>query len=256
MKQSLQGKKIVVTREASQAASFSLAIKEVGGIPVSVPLLKITCRDHFLPKDALLENEWIFFTSAHGVRCFMRSHSYAKQFSQMKIATVGHKTEAALKQYGLQATFIPSTYNAEVMAEEFFQKYPEANDILLVRGNISRPVLVEEFTKRKIRFKKLVVYDNQANMQMQQTLIDTLAKMEIDFLTFTSPSAVHTFVSLLDNQAILPTALQLVAVCIGTTTEKAAKAVGFRQTITPDTFTTEAMITKMIEFSQQDNAKI
>src|SRR5690625_1113715 len=143
MRGSLQGRKVLVTREKTQARQFSDLVEKSNGVPIEVPLLSVQCRT--INNEVKLEQfSWIFFTSAHGVDCFFKQIGHKDHIKHIQFATVGHKTELALKQYGYKAAFIPSTYNAWAMAKEFFEQYPLANNILLVRGNLSRKLLVEE----------------------------------------------------------------------------------------------------------------
>src|SRR5699024_2958474 len=109
---------------------------------------------------------------------------------------------------GYHATFIPSTYNADVMAEEFFKEYPDANHILLVRGNLSRKLLVEELTTRGLSFETTVVYETAYFNDMKDTLLETLTKDEIDLLTFTSPSTVNAFMEMIKGHPELDTILK------------------------------------------------
>src|SRR5699024_7856966 len=81
---------------------------------------------------------WIFFTSANGVDCFLNQLEYTHFLETINIAVFEHKTENALKKYGVTADFTPTVYNAVAMSEEFLKKHPFANHILLIRGNLSR----------------------------------------------------------------------------------------------------------------------
>ncbi|MFD2133691.1 uroporphyrinogen-III synthase [Pseudogracilibacillus auburnensis] len=243
----LQGKRILITREKSQAKEFARLIEKYKGIPIEVPLLHITCRNIIKKTKVELQTfDWIFFTSAHGVHCFFNQFK-DNQFIQTLFATVGHKTEKALKEYGYKASFIPTTYNAEVMADEFFKRYPEADNILLVRGNISRQVLVNELTDRKRTFETIVVYDTKAYTNMKETLLHVLEEKKLDYVTFTSPSTVKTFMEMIEGHPTLQEFLTIPAVCIGTTTEKAAIKFQCKRTIVPEMFTIESMVEKLIE---------
>src|SRR5699024_5253694 len=118
----LQNKHILVTREKDQAKVFANQIKLHGGIPYIVPLLKISCsvdRNHLKIVENIEQYEWIFFTSANGVRFFF--NMWEKKFGMrnlghQKFAVVGRKTNEALQKYGYESTFMPSIYNAETMA--------------------------------------------------------------------------------------------------------------------------------------------
>ena len=249
MRRSLQNKTVLVTREKSQAAKFSSLIKQASGNPIEVPLLSIRCREKNKQTRKKLSNfKWIFFTSAHGVHCFFNTFPNNEYNKNIEFATVGHKTETALKEYGYEATFIPSTYNADVMAKEFFELYPDANHILLVRGNLSRKLLVEEFTRRNLAFESIIVYDTFSYLEQKDTLLQVLKTSRIDFLTFTSPSTVRTFIELTKDLPFLDKIRTIPCVCIGTTTEKEALHYQFTTTIVPNMFTIEKMVESMIEF--------
>lgn len=243
----LENKNILVTREKSQAKQFSDLLIERKANPIEIPLLKIDCIpvSEQLSKMNFHQIEWIFFTSAHGVNCFIKQMKDHSLLENLKIATVGHKTELALKKFGFAADFIPSTYNAKVMAKEFLQTFPEANHLLLVRGNISRKELIEAFTKHGVTFDTITVYETNLHLEMKETLVNALNEHQFDFLTFTSPSTVQAFYTIVKDEESFDKFLQIPTVCIGTTTEKYALELGFQRTYIPDTFTIESMVEKM-----------
>src|SRR5690625_1421596 len=249
MRRSLQNKTVLVTREKSQAAKFSSLIKQASGNPIEVPLLSIRRREKNKQNRKKLSNfKWIIFTSAHGVHCFFNTFPNNEYNKNIEFATVGHKTETALKEYGYEATFIPSTYNADVMAKEFFELYPDVNHILLVRVNLSRKLLVEELRKGNLTFEKFVVYVPTLLLKKMDTLHQVFKTYQIDFLTFTSTSTVRTFMELTKELPCLEKVLDIPCVCIGTTTEKEALLYQFTTTIVPNRFTIEKMVESMIEF--------
>lgn len=254
MVQSLHGSKILITREANQAKQFAEMVITLGGIPVEAPLLRISCKDGEENKQIfanLRDYKWIFFTSANGVNCFFQQ---AKKYqvgdlNPYKFATVGHKTEMMLKEYGYQASFIPSTYNAEIMAEEFLDRFSEEGPALLVRGNRSRDVLPVEFTQQQLAFDAMEVYETTVNYDSKEKLNQILTEDEIDFITFTSPSTVEAFMEMAEVKR------EANVVCIGTTTEHRAEELGLRPINTPKEFTTEAMLLSICEYINRKDQK-
>src|SRR5699024_7530328 len=129
MKGPLGGKKVLITREEKQAKYFSDIVQRKGGLPVEVPLLKISVVDQS-ENLKLLQScsnfEWIFFTSVNGVYYYFqlleKYHIPLAGFDKKKIAAVGHKTENALKEFNYKADFIPTIYDAETMADEFLKE--------------------------------------------------------------------------------------------------------------------------------------
>lgn len=241
----LNNNRILVTREASAAEQFAKKIVENNGVAVTVPLLTINC----LPVknvDILTEkNDWIFFTSKNGVDCFLQNKTLAKALTRCRIAAVGPKTAQALEKHGFQVEFIPRTYNAKMMAFEFLSSYKEAGPVLFVRGTLSSSVLPDAFKRVGSKFTCLKVYETVINLGMRSKLNTALQHEKIDMLTFTSPSTIDAFFELTEQAE---TYLKLPVACIGTTTEKYAKQMGFKETIVPNDFTIEGMIEAMSKY--------
>ncbi|MGY0693167.1 uroporphyrinogen-III synthase [Virgibacillus sp. FSP13] len=253
----LHGKSILITREKNQAKEFSEMIIRHGGKPVEAPLLKITCKDA-VGNRAILKKlhsyQWIFFTSANGVRCFfqiMKENNISdKQLATSMLAAVGHKTEVALKEFGYEADFIPSTYNAEVMAEEFLARFTADKTVLLVRGNRSRDVLPDTFHRNNITFDTIEVYETTYNVAIRSKLQSLLSEQSIDFITFTSPSTVEAFMEM--NLKHVEKIKRLPCVCIGTTTQQKAEVSGFVNTLIPMHFTIEGMLESISNYIVQE----
>lgn len=242
----LEGKRVLVTREAKQAKLFSEKIKAAGGIPIEVPLLKIhriEIDKNYITDEKLSVYDWVIFTSTNGVDCFMEqlTERGRQSLKKSQLAVVGQKTEAALRNYNLSADLVPEVYDAVSLAEIFLGKYQTGENILLIRGNKSRDVLPTEFLEKGIAFDSLIVYETIINEGSKAILQQVLKKEALDFITFTSPSTVEAFIQL----GGMNSNVSLSSVCIGTTTEAAAKKLGFRSIITAETFTVEGMIQAM-----------
>lgn len=241
----LQNKRILVTREEQAAKQFSKKIAAAGGNALLAPLLQINCLSDTNQTGASIlksKYDWVFFTSKNGVDCFMKQAESKEILSSARIATVGPKTAQAVERYPFSVDFIPSTYNAEVMAAEFLRTYSEEGSVLFVRGKIASTILLDAFTKAGRTFDCLEVYDTVTNEAIKPVLQTILQEKSIDYLTFTSPSTVNAFVQLVDEFHLYK---HIPVVCIGTTTEKQARNHGFLQTIIPEHFTTEGMIEVM-----------
>ncbi|HLR68544.1 MAG TPA: uroporphyrinogen-III synthase [Virgibacillus sp.] len=242
---SLQNKNILVTREERGAKRFAEKIAIYHGKPIVVPLLEINCLPVREDIGDIRTFDWIFFTSQNGVDCFLKNARFARELHDVRIAAVGPKTAQVIEREGYTVDFIPSTYNAEVMAKEFLSTYVKTGPILLVRGVLSRPVLADALTKAGRTIVSLNVYDTVTNSMVKGTLTSVLSKQTIDLLTFTSPSTVDAFTELVEHPNQYH---HLPAACIGTTTEKRAKEIGFTQTIVPRKFTIEGMLKAMSDY--------
>lgn len=246
----LRDSNILVTREATQAVEFNQMIEKASGNVLSTPLIKINPIN--FKKINPTNYQWLFFTSANGVDCFMSQMDNHEFLKKIQIAAVGHKTENALRKYNVKADFIPTVYNAEEMSKEFLMKYPSATRILLIRGNLSRNVLPDYFKKHKIDFEMVVVYETVVNKAIKSKLNHIFKTEKIDYITFMSPSTIKSFLELLDNK-YHDIALNTKVVCIGTTTEKIALQYGFKKVSIPLHFTADSMLEKIASLERMTN---
>lgn len=242
---SLHNKTILVTRETEAAERFAEKIRTYNGNPIIAPLLKIRCLPFENGENWHDKFGWLFFTSVNGVNCFL---GQSPKIAGCKIAAVGPKTAAAIEALGYEVDFIPTTYNAKVMAAEFLQMYANCGLVLFIRGNLSRLVLLDAFTKAEKPYECVEVYETTRNEHAREQLAEGLQE-NIDFITFTSPSTVNAFVEFVGGAKGIP------AVCIGTTTEKRAKEVGFGETIVPEDFTIEGMLKAMHAAIEREKVK-
>jgi uroporphyrinogen-III synthase len=237
----LQQKKILVTREKKQAELFAEKIEQANGKAMIVDALKIDC---LCPQiENIAGYEWLFFTSANGVSCFFER--FRDHLQGHKLAVVGPKTNEVLHEFGYTADFMPSIFNAQTMAAEFLAEYGSHQTVLLVRGTLASPVLVDAFHKAGVYFTCLEVYQTVINETNTEKLNKIVDQKQLDFITFTSPSTVDAFVHMVHD---LSAARRSVAVCIGTTTEKRAKEQGYSKRLVPDHFTIEGMMLVMHDY--------
>lgn len=240
---SLHGKNILITRDEQGATILADLLRKTGANPMEVPLLQINCKRYEM-KAALTQYSWVFFTSQKGVACFLQHEEYAEQLHKCNVAAVGEKTKAALNNRGYKVDFMPSTYNAETMAVQFLQRFNKKERVLFVRGNLSSPVLLRAFDKGKMPYDVVEVYETKQNDVMKRTLQEVSETNEIDYITFTSPSAIDAFLSMVPDFAKWQ---PIPIVCIGTTTEKKAIDAQFSNILVADVFTIEGMIEKMVQ---------
>src|SRR5690625_5848251 len=92
------------------------------------------------------------------------------EISHYKFSVDDRKTYEVLKEYGYEASFITSIYNADTMATEFLKEIKPKRPILLIRGKQARHVLPQAFTKLDIDYDCLVVYETSVNNDSKDSL--------------------------------------------------------------------------------------
>ncbi|WP_406944544.1 uroporphyrinogen-III synthase [Halobacillus sp. SY10] len=253
--QPLQGKRILVTRGQSQARSFIERIEAEGGVVYHTPLLSFQLNDSESHQEILKrlhDYSWVFITSANGVKFFFE---LLKKYKievppSLKFAIIGSKTEKRLNDFGFKADFIPSKYHASSMGKEFFSSQPQPGNILYIRGNRSRDALPRMFNDKGVFFHSMTVYDTLLVEEKKPELLAWIQEREIDALTFTSPSTVRAFVSMVQNQGG-----EIPCFCIGPTTAKEAKKCGFTNVHVPDQFTIAHMLKQMTYYFSNEGKR-
>ncbi|MEI5890717.1 uroporphyrinogen-III synthase [Bacillus cereus] len=239
----LAGKTVLITRAQHQAKQMSVAVKEKSGIPLEIPLLRMegmSSRQIQHIAKQLRSYDWVIFTSKNGVAFFLDSLK-KKLPATIKIAAVGVKTKLELEKRGYQVAFVPTSFVAEVFAEEFIKKLSGNERILFPKGNLARDVIPVALRGIGVSLDELIVYGTKANVEKRQELIASLEVEKIDIITFTSPSTVTSFVHLLEGTNWREWTKKCTIACIGPITEKEA-ILYFPHVIVPKEYTVEALL--------------
>ncbi|KAA0761656.1 uroporphyrinogen-III synthase [Bacillus sp. SH5-2] len=239
----LAGKTVLITRAQHQAKQMSVAVKEKSGIPLEIPLLRMegmSSRQIQHIAEQLHSYDWVIFTSKNGVAFFLDSLK-KKLPATIKIAAVGVKTKLELEKRGYQVAFVPTSFVAEVFAEEFIKKLSGNERILFPKGNLARDVIPVALRGLGVSLDELIVYGTKENVEKRQELIASLEVEKIDIITFTSPSTVTSFVHLLEGTNWREWTKKCTIACIGPITEKEA-ILYFPHVIVPKEYTVEALL--------------
>lgn len=197
----LAGKTVLITRAQHQAKQMSVAVKEKSGIPLEIPLLRMKGMSHRQIQHIagqLHSYDWVIFTSKNGVAFFL-DRLGKKLPVTTKIAAVGVKTKLELEKRGYEVDFVPTSFVAEVFAEEFVKKLSGNECILFPKGNLARDVIPVALREMGVSLDELIVYGTKENVEKKRELIETLEAEKVDIITFTSPSTVTSFVRLLEG---------------------------------------------------------
>jgi uroporphyrinogen-III synthase len=194
--QPLAGRRILVTRAAHQAGKLSEALRELGAMPVEVPVLEIRPPESFAALDeallTLANYDWLILTSANTVRALAeRAAALGIELSQpggMKVAAVGASTAVAARDVGFLITIVPESYLAESLAEGL-AALSYGQKILLARAAVARDVIPDALRAAGAIVDVVEAYRNAMPEDAPEQLRRALAG-RIDAATFTSSSSV------------------------------------------------------------------
>ena len=91
-----------------------------------------------------------------------------------KIAAVGVKTKLELEKRGYRVDFVPTSFVAEVFAEEFVKRLSGNERILFPKGNLARDVIPVALREMGVSLDELIVYGTKENVEKKQELIEAL----------------------------------------------------------------------------------
>ena len=218
----LTGKRILVTRAVRQAGKLSDALRELGATPVEVPVIEIQPAEDFAPLEKAIRQlnsyDWLIFTSANAVSILAFNASlegYSIHNSpNLKIAAIGRATAEAVERAHLKVDLVPEDYVAESLVDAFLKRHevsghdfsraksaakkegalaPEGNlagqRILIARAAIARDTLPDALRAAGAHVDVVDAYRN-VMPQAAPALLRAALEQGIDAATFTSSSSV------------------------------------------------------------------
>ncbi|KPB05509.1 uroporphyrinogen-III synthase [Bacillus sp. CHD6a] len=241
----LADKRILITRSKEQARYFSKQIQSLGGTSLEVPLIQFQQVSNYESvaadiKANIADYEWIVFTSVNGVNYFFELY---QGHLPNKIAVVGAKTKQAMEALGYKVDLVPNRFSAEDLVDSFAKE--TISSILLVQGNLARPLLREELSRIGYNVKQIVVYENMIRVPEEKEW-KWLKEGRVDLYTFTSPSTVHNYMELFG----LPKGP---VATIGPITRNAAEKAGINVAISPSEYTMDGLLEEIVQYFKRED---
>ncbi|PJK17460.1 hypothetical protein CQS04_00825 [Chryseomicrobium excrementi] len=220
--------------------SFLQRVEQAGFEPVHAPLIGTNARKLSVADIEKIEScDWLVFTSQTAV------HAYFSQVSKpttQKIAVVGSKTEKAIHSYGYEASFMPSTFSADVFVKEW-NAAPHANEtVAFLKGNLAKPTIEEGLDSD---VPAVCIYDTVTFPEHVETITDLIHRYPQVTLVFASPSAVNAYVA-----ADGTVQTNVIYCAIGHITKRAMTGHGFPVHVMPSVYTLDALLEQRIHLEE------
>ncbi|MFW6294724.1 MAG: uroporphyrinogen-III synthase, partial [Halanaerobium sp.] len=283
-KKKLIGKNILITRPSAQADSLQKMIEDEAGNAVLAPAIRIK---EAADKSKLLnavknldKYTHLIFTSVNGVKYFMEALIEMgldlRSLAGIKFVTIGSKTAAQLKEYGIRADFMPEDYSTagilsylKRLDNDGLFKLEKAK-FLLPRSNIAPPGLQHNLKKMGAEVDNIEAYRTE-KVEISKSIIKMIAAAEIDLLTFTSSSTVENLISGIEefveqqetfenpegseeikSKEILAKLKEIPSACIGPVTAEKAEEYGLNVKITAAEYTIEGLFAAILESNSSE----
>lgn len=201
----LLDKTILVTRAAAQSSKFAQLLRQQGATVMEVPALEIRPPSSWDALDRAIAHlanfHWLILTSTNGVDYFFErlnaQEKDARALAGIKIAVVGQKTAASLQQHGLNADFMPSSFVADALVEQFPEPLAGLKVLFPRVETGGRDVLVQAFTAAKAAVTEVSAYQSCCTQVLPPEVFQALHQGQIDAITFASSKTVECFGHLL-----------------------------------------------------------
>lgn len=256
-----KGRRIVVTRPQGQAGALSERLAALGAAVLEIPLIRIAPVPDKEALDRAIQSldayDWVIFTSVNGVAMFwdrmmalagaMPADAAVDQaiapLGKVRIATVGPATASAVIERGAQPAFTPDEFIGEAVAAGLGDV--RGQRILLPRAEIGRKNLPELLRSKGAEVDDLPIYRTLPAKMSAQDLVEL--ERGVDVVTFTSSSAVHSWVEQVDPLKISP----LIA-CIGPVTAKTASEVGLNPVVVAAQYNLDGLVQALSTHFQEN----
>jgi len=231
--QPLAGRRILVTRGASQAPKLSEGLRALGANPIEVPVLEIRPPASYESLDAALRNldsyDWLILTSANAVRAIAERASHLgislDRQASLEVAAVGPATASEAKKGGLAVSLMPETYIAEGMID-LLQTRAHRRRVLIVRAAVARDVIPNALREAGATVDVVDAYRNVLPDAAPEQLRRAVAE-RIDAATFTSSSSATHLAEAARLAGIAFPLADVSAVSIGPITSETLREIGW-----------------------------
>ena len=248
----LSGKRVLVTRERSQATGTAALLRERGAEPVMIPTIELRPpRDPAAVERALgslAAYGWVAFTSANGVHrawtALTGMGKDARAFGSSRLAAIGPATAEALLTHGLRADVVAREFRGEGLATEILAALGEGaapRRVLLLRAQEARDVLPEALRAAGCEVDIVAAYETRPPEGATAALRRALEGGALDAVTFSSSSTVTNLCDLVGPAA--PELLaKLKVASIGPVTTATADKLGIRVDVTAPEYTLPGLV--------------
>ncbi len=199
----LFGKRILITRPVHQADDLADLLAEAGADVLFQPAIEILEPDDWQPVDAALvrlrEFDWVVFSSANGVRAMLgrllQSGGDMRRLGHAQLAAIGPGTAAELGRFGLHADLVPSSFDAEALADLLIPAVA-GRRVLLARASRGRDVLLERLKGAGVLVDQVVVYRSVDVTSPDPDVEEDLMAGRVDWITVTSSAIARSLAAL------------------------------------------------------------
>jgi uroporphyrinogen III methyltransferase / synthase len=254
MHKALEGRTVVVTRAASQAAELTTLLENYGAKVILCPTIEIREPESYDRLDEALDHlygyDWLIFTSTNGVEFFLKRltdrNLKIEDLDDIRVCAIGQRTAEKLHDAHVHVDLVPSQSTAEgvyAALTEFLggEIYLKGLNVLLPRAAIGRDHLPKSLGQAGARVDVVTTYQTVVPEDFDRGKLAAMLAGSGDCIAFTSPSTIKNLAKLFDTHDLGKTIPGVVVACIGSVTASTAIEYGLQVNIQPAEFNTTAL---------------
>jgi uroporphyrinogen-III synthase len=146
---------------------------------------------------------WLILSSANAVNFFvdrlLDRGQDLRSLSALKIAVVGRKTAAVLRQRGLMPDFVPPDFVADSLVDHFPEVVAGKRLLFPRVESGGREILVQEFTAAGAEVVEVAAYESGCPEFPNPDALQALDRQKVDVITFASSKTVVHVAQLLEQ---------------------------------------------------------
>jgi uroporphyrinogen-III synthase len=203
----LEGRSIVVTRPAEQAAALARRIEREGGRAIVFPAIAIEDVDDRSRLDAIVDAlerfDMAVFISPNAAAKGMQAIRERRDFPpHVEVAAIGTGTARELESRGLARIIVPDARSdSEALLERPELVEVAGKRIVIFRGEGGRPALADTLRARGARVEYAECYRRSKPAADTAPLAASWSRGEIDAVIATSSEGLRNFHEMLDAAA-------------------------------------------------------
>jgi uroporphyrinogen III methyltransferase/synthase len=253
---SLQGKRIVITRAATQSEALSKQLSALGAIPVILPLVAFAEPEDFSALDEAITQvdrfDWMVFTSAQAVRAIVARSERLKiplsrAVSKAMIAAVGPASAESVTQAGLPVEYVANVHNGVALADELGERI-RGRKVLLPRSDRANPDLPAALKRHGALVTEVVAYRTLQPTDVDKQNLGRIVTREADAILFFSPSAVQHFAELAGVEQLCELQDRLAITAVGPVTAGALQEAGVEKAVVAADTTAAAVVRALEQY--------
>jgi uroporphyrinogen III methyltransferase/synthase len=249
----LFGQRVVITRPVGESSRSSAILEALGAEVLLAPTVEIRSISDPGPLDdaigRLPEFDWLVFTSANGVRFFVRrleelGHDL-RALGRVRLAAIGPTTAEALAGFHLRADLIPDSYRSEALAAALGVR-AAGTRILLARADRGRTLLRDELDQ-VADIIQVPVYHNADADSLPEQVVTRIVEGTVDWITLTSSAIARRLHALLPEAARRRIGSEVRLASLSPVTSQTARELGWEVAVEAAEYTWDGLVNSMAE---------